>query len=280
MLCLMLTSEQRVMKSIGKFLQWSVAAAFIFVIVFWGNSYRYFIYALVCSSLLYFPLQKIILSKLGKGDGRDEVRYNVNGKRITMQSGNRIAFVVLLAAVYVLIISVFSVSPSLERKEFALTHPSWIATVPAIINFESKIHRGKTKYTYLNVEYQYTANGQLYLRKLDKAEKQYAFLPIVSQRRFEQMRTELLDRANGLIANKEYILFYNPQNTEQQKFCLADDSFYLQGSWLYDILFVYLLLFLFIVIIAFLFRKDYNNRMKKSNSTIHYYRRTDYYENR
>ena len=224
------------MKSIGKFLQWSVAAALIFVIVFWGNNYRYCIYALVCSSLFYLLLQKLILSKVASGDG---VRFDVNGKRITMQRGKCIAFVVLLAAVYVLTISIFSVSPSLERKEFALTHPSWVATKPAIINFQSKIHRGKTKYAYLNIEYRYTANGQLYLRKLDKAEKQYAFLPIVSQRRFEQMRTELLDRANGIIANKEYILFYNPQNTEQQKFCLADDSFYLQGSWLYDILFVY-----------------------------------------
>ncbi|KKO91995.1 hypothetical protein AAW12_07555 [Sphingobacterium sp. Ag1] len=268
------------MKSIGKFLQWSVAAAFIFVIIFWGNSYRYFIYALVCSALLYFLLQKMILRKLGNGDAREEVRYDVNGKRITMQGGKRMVFAVLLVAVYILIISVFSVSPSLERKEFVLTHPSWVATAPAILNFESKIHRGKTKYAYLNIEYRYTANGQQVLRKLDKAEKHYAFLPVMSQRRFEGMRTELLDRAKRRIADKEYILFYNPQNIEQQTFFLADDSFYLQGSWLYDILFVYLLLFLFIVIIVFLFRKDYNNRMKKSNSTIHYYRRTDYYENR
>lgn len=268
------------MKSIGKFLQWSVAAVFIFVLVFWGNSYRYFIYALVCSSLLYFPLQKIILSKVGNGDGRHEVRYDVNGKRVTMQGRKRIAFVVLLAAVYVLIISVFSVSPSLERKEFALTHPSWAATVPAIINVESKIQRGKTKYAYLNIEYRYAANGQLYLRKLAKAEKHYSFLPVMNQRRFEGMRTELLDRAKTKIADKEYILYYNPQNIEQQTFFLADDSFYLQRSWLYHILFVYLLLFLFIVIIVLLFRKDYNNKMKKTNSTNYYYRRTDYYENR
>jgi len=269
------------MKSIGKFLQWSVVAAFIFVIVFWGNSYRYFIYALVCSSLLYFLFQKIILSKLGNGDGR-EVRYDANGKRVTMQGGKRIAFVVLLAAVYALIISVFSVSPSLERKEFTLTHPNWVATAPSFINFESKIHRGKTKYAYLNIEYRYTANGQLSLRKLDKAEKHYAFLPVMSQLRFEEIRTELLDRAKRKIADKECILFYNPQNPEQQTFFLSDDSFYPQGSWLYDILFVYLLLLLllFIVIIAFLFRKDYNNRMKKANSTIHYYHRTDYSENR
>lgn len=276
----MLKSELSLMKSIGKFLQWSVAAAFIFVIIFWGNSYRYFIYALVCSALLYFLLQKMILRKLGNGDAREEVRYDVNGKRITMQGGKRMVFAVLLVAVYILIISVFSVSPSLERKEFVLTHPSWVATAPAILNFESKIHRGKTKYAYLNIEYRYTANGQQVLRKLDKAEKHYAFLPVMSQRRFEGMRTELLDRTKRRIADKEYILFYNPQNIEQQTFFLADDSFYLQGSWLYDILFVYLLLFLFIVIIVFLFRKDYNNRMKKSNSTIHYYRRTDYYENR
>lgn len=255
------------MKSIGTFLQWSVAAAFIFVIVFWGNSYRYFIYALVCSSLLYFPLQKIILSKLGNGYGREEVRYDVNGKRISMQRGKRIAFVILLVAVYVLTISVFSVSPSLARKEFALTHPSWVAAAPAILKFESKIHRGKTKYAYLNIEYRYTANGQLYWRKLDKTEKHYAFLPVMSQRRFEGIRTELLDRAKRRIADKEYILFYNPQNIEQQTFFLSNDSFYPQGSWLYNILFVYLLLFLFIVVIAFLFRKDYNNRMKKSNST-------------
>jgi len=267
------------MKSIGKFLQWLVAAAFIVVIVFWGNSYRYFIYALVCSSLLYFFLQKIVPSKLGNSDGR-EAHYDVNGRRITMQGGKRVAFGILLVAVYILIISVFSVSPSLERKEFALTHPSWVATAPAIINFQSKIHRGKTKYAYLNIEYRYTANAQLYLRKLDKAEKHYAFLPVMSQRRFEGMRTELFDRAKRKIAHKEYILFYNPQNIEQQKFFLTDDSFYLQGSWLCDILFVYLSLFVFIVIIAFLFKKDYNNRMKKSNSTIHYYRRTDYYENR
>ncbi len=244
------------MKSIGKFLQWSLAAAFIFAIVFWVNSYRYFIYALVCSCLLYFPLQKSILGKLVNGDGQVKVRYDVNGKRMTTQGGKRIVFVVLLAAVYVLTISVFSVSPSLERKEFVLTHPSWATTVPSIINFESKMHRGKTKYAYVDIEYRYAANGQLYSRKLDKAEKQYAFLPVMSQRGFERRRTELLDRANGKIADKEYVLFYNPQNPEQQTFFLADDSFYLEGSWLYDILFFYSLLFLIIVIIALQFRKD------------------------
>jgi len=264
-------------KSIGKFLQWSVAAALIFVIVFWGNSYRYFIYALVCSSLFYLLLQKLILSKVASGDG---VRFDVNGKRITMQRGKCIAFVVLLAAVYVLTISIFSVSPSLERKEFALTHPSWVATKPFIINFETKIHRGKTKYAYVDIEYRFAANGQLYSRKLDKAEKHYAFLPIMSQRRFEGMRVELFDRTNRKIADKEYVLFYNPQNPERRMFFVADDSFYLQRSWLYDILFVYSLLFLIIIIITLLFRKDYNMRKKKPNSTIHYYRRTDYYGNR
>ncbi|PUV24116.1 hypothetical protein [Sphingobacterium athyrii] len=268
------------MKSIRKFLEWSLAAAFIFAIVFWGNSYRYFIYALVCSSLLYLLLQKLILSKVANRYARVEVRCDVNGKRMTTQGGKRIVFVVLLAAVYALTISVFSVSPSLERKEFALTHPSWAATAPYIINFETKIHRGKTKYTYVDIEYRYAANGQLYSRKLDKAEKHYAFLPIMSQRRFEEMRAELFDRVNRKIADKEYVLFYHPQNPEQQTFFLADDSFYLEGSMLYDILFFYSSLFLIIVIIALLFRKDYNNRMKKFNSTIHYYRRTHYYDNR
>lgn len=171
-----------------------------------------------------------------------------------MQMSKLTTFVVLLVGVYVVLVSVFSVSPHLERKEFMVTHPNWIAVTPSIRNLACNIQRGKTKYAYLDLEYQFTASKHSYSKKMDKVEKLYSFFPIIGQRRFEEMRIELLDRATKKNVAKEYLLFYNPNDPEQQKFFLANDNFYPQGSWLYNILFVYCILFLVIVIIAFLFK--------------------------
>ncbi|MEI2272928.1 hypothetical protein OHD16_12335 [Sphingobacterium sp. ML3W] len=242
------------MKIIWICIQWLVVATFIVVFVFVFNSYRYLLYALICSSVLYFPLTKIIASKLSNPDGSKRVRYDVNGKRVTMQMSKFTTFVVLLVGVYVVLVSVFSVSPHLERKEFIVTHPNWIAVTPSIRNLACNIQRGKTKYAYLDLEYQFTAGKHSYSKKMDKVEKLYSFFPIIGQRRFEEMRIELLDRATKKNVAKEYLLFYNPNDPEQQKFFLANDNFYPQGSWLYNILFVYCILFLVIVIIAFLFK--------------------------
>ncbi|MGE8292562.1 MAG: hypothetical protein ACN6ON_12820 [Sphingobacterium sp.] len=199
-------------------------------------------------------MRDLIVSKLSNPDGSEKVRYDVNGKRVTIQMSKRTAAVILLVVVYSVVISVFSVSPYLERKEFALTHPSWVAVIPSIRNLTSDIQRGKTKYAYVNLEYQFTADGHAYSRKLEKAEKLHSFFPIIGEQRFEEMRIELLDRAIKKKEANEYLLFYNPNNPKQQKFFLANDSFYPQGAWLYHILFVYCILFLIIGIAVLLFK--------------------------
>ncbi|RKE55793.1 hypothetical protein [Sphingobacterium detergens] len=244
------------MKIIWTCIQWLVVAAFIVVFVFVINSYRYLLYALICSSLLYFPLTKIIVSKLSNLDGSEKVRYDVNGKRVTMQMSKLTASAILLIVVYSIVISIFSVSPYLERKEFVLTHPNWVAVTPSILNLTADIQGGKTKYAYVDLEYQFTTNGRSYSQKIDKAEKLYSFFPIMGQRRFEEMRIELLNRATQKKVAKEYLLFYNPNDPEQQKFFLANDSFYPQRSWLYNILFVFFTILSVIVVMALLFRKN------------------------
>jgi len=242
------------MKIIWTCIQWLVVAAFIVVFVFVFNSYRYLLYALICSSVLYFPLTKIIANKLSNQDGSEKVRYDVNGKRVTMQMSKLTASVILLIVVYSVVISVFSISPYLERKEFVLTHPNWVAVTPSILNLTADIQRGKNKYAYIDLEYQFTADKHLYSKKIGKAEKLYSFFPIIGKRRFEEMRIDLLNRATKKNIAKECLLFYNPNDPEQQKFFLANDNFYPQGSWLYDMLFVFSTIFSVIVIMAMLFK--------------------------
>lgn len=242
------------MKIIWTCIQWLVVAAFIVVFVFVFNSYRYLLYALICSSVLYFPLTKIIVSKLSNQDGSEKVRYDVNGKRVTIQMSKLTASVILLIVVYSIVISVFSVSPHLERKEFMVTHPNWIAVTPSILNLTADIQRGKNKYAYVDLEYQFTADEHSYSQKIDKAAKLYSFFPIIGKRRFEEMRVELLNRATQKNVAKECLLFYNPKDPKQQKFFLANDSFYPQGSWLYDILFVFSTIFSVILVMALLFK--------------------------
>ncbi|OOG19214.1 hypothetical protein BWD42_04505 [Sphingobacterium sp. CZ-UAM] len=250
------------MKKFWEFFQWLLLIGFIIAIAFILNSYRYLIYALIVASVLYFLLRKIIAIRLSKQTGSRNVQYSINGKPLTLRMRKLTTFVVLLLLVYIMVVSVFSVSPGLERKEFMLTHPNWVAVTPSIRNLSADIQRGKTKYAYINLEYQFTAGGDAYTQKIHKAEKQYSFFPIIGQGAFEAMRIELLTRAKKKNVDQEYILFYNPQDPEQQQFFLANDSFYLQRSLLCDILFVYGVLFLAIVIIMLLFKISSTRRMK------------------
>lgn len=242
------------MKKFREFFQWLLLVGFVIAIVFILNSYRYLIYALLGTSVLYFLLSKIIASRLSQQNGNRKVQYSINGKPLTFRMRKLTTFVVLLLLVYIMVVSVFSVSPGLERKEFILTHPNWVAVTPSIRNLSADIQRGKTKYAYVDLEYQFTAGGDAYTQKIHKAEKQYSFFPIIGRGAFEAMRIELLTRARKKNIDQEYVLFYNPQDPEQQQFFLANDSFYLQRSLLCDILFVYGVLFIIIVIVALSFR--------------------------
>lgn len=254
------------MKIFWNIVQWLVVTGFIIVFVFVINSYHYLIYALIAAFLLYFPLKKIIVDRLSKVESNRKVQYEVNGKPVSTQMSKLTAFVVLLALAYIVIVTIFSVSPYLERKEFRMTHPSWGAVMPSIRNLTSNLQGGKTKYAYIDLEYQFTVNKQSYGQKIDKAEKLYSFLPIWGKQGLEKMQIELLNRASRKNTAKEYILFYNPHNPKQHKFFLANDYFYPQGAWLYDLLFVYFILFLFIMIIVLLFRAK--NRISVKNQII------------
>lgn len=254
------------MKIFWNIVQWSVVSGFIIVFVFVINSYHYLIYALIAAFLLYFPLKKIVVNRLSKLDSNRKVQYEVNGKPVSIQMNKLTAFGVLLALAYIVIVTIFSVSPYLERKEFRITHPSWVAVMPSIRNLCSNLQGGKTKYAYIDLEYQFTADGQSHGQKIVKAEKLYSFLPIWGKQGLEKIRIELLDRASRKNTAKEYIVFYNPDNPKQNKFFLANDCFYPQGAWLYDLLFVYFILFLFIMIIVLLFRTK--NRISVKNQIV------------
>lgn len=241
------------MKIFWKIVQCLVLAGFIIVFVFVMNSYRYLIYAIIGALLLYFPCRKLIVSKLRNPGGSRKVQYEVNGKVVSMQMSKLTAFVVLLVIVYVVIVTVLSISPYLERKEFRMTHPGWVAVTPSIRDLTSNIRGGKIKYVYIDLEYQFTANGQSYKQKIAKAEKLYSFFPIWRKRSLEDMRIELLNRATQKNIAKESLLFYYPHNPEQHKFFLANDRFYPQGAWLYDLLFVFSIIFLVFVLIVVVF---------------------------
>ncbi len=250
------------MKIFWKLMQWLVLTGFMVVFVFVINSYRYMIYAIIVASVLYFFLRKIIVNRLNNRYGSTTVRYEVNGKSMTKQMGKLSSFAVLLAVVYFVFVSVFSLSPGLKRKEFRMTHPNWVAVTPTILDLSCNIQGGRMKYAYVDLEYQFAAHGQSYSQKIRKAEKRYSFLPI-GRKGLEKMRTELLNRVNQKKAAKEYVVFYHPQDPGKQKFFLSNDSFYLKGAWLYDLLFVYCILLSGIAVIIFSFSKG-NNRMNIS----------------
>ncbi|WP_147430343.1 hypothetical protein [Sphingobacterium puteale] len=241
------------MKIFWKIVQCLVLVGFMIVFVFVMNSYRYLIYALMGAFALYFPLRKIIIGKLSNLDGSRKAQYEVNGRPVNMQMSKLSAFVVLLVLIYVIIVTVFSMSPYLERKEFSVTHSSWVAVTPSILKFVCEFQGGRTKYAYLDLEYQFTADGQSYGKKIVKAEKLYSFFPIWGKRGPEQMQIELLNRVTQKNIAKEPVLYYNPNDPTQHKFFLANDRFYPQGVMLYNLLFVFSIVFLIIVLTAVLF---------------------------
>ncbi len=241
------------MKIFWKIVQWLVLAGFVAVVVFIMNSYRYLIYAFIITSLFYFLLKDVIARKLSNSNINRKVRYEINGKPVSMSMSKLSAFVTLLFIIYALIVAVFAVSPYLDRKEFKLTHPSWTAVTPVIRDLTSNIQRGRTKCVYIDLEYQFTANGSSYEQKVRKAEKRFSYFPIWGDRSFENMRVELLNRANKKDKTKETLLFYDPHNPNLQRFFLANDAFYPQGAWLYDLLFVFSIILLIIICISMVF---------------------------
>lgn len=189
--------------------------SFIFILIFllFVNNYRYFIYALIISGIIFLVRKNS--SKTRKEKGK--------------------VFLIIWSLIYFPLLILFSISPFLRWKEFQWTHPGWKEAKAQIISYESrweKPYRKTSGYAYVNVSYEYKIAGQSYKNTEYKAEKLY--YPLWENRdRIQILKAELQDRSKQLIDSQQFILLYNTHSPIESKIFISRPLFHPQGSELY-----------------------------------------------
>ncbi|MDR6922598.1 MULTISPECIES: hypothetical protein [Chryseobacterium] len=199
----------RIFESLAAVIMAAMILAFIFIV----NSYHYFIYALIISALVF------ILRKTQRKVWKKKGEY----------------FLMLLGFIYVFMLILFSVSPFLRFKEFQVTHLRWNTAESKVVFYQSgwdKPYRKSSGYAYSDITYTYKIGQRSFTRTEHKAEKLY--YPVwESKNRIHKLKSEILQRTEQQIAERKFILLYNPGNLSESKLFISTQPLYLQGSGLY-----------------------------------------------
>ncbi|WP_131724363.1 hypothetical protein [Chryseobacterium indologenes] len=199
----------RIFTSLGAVIMAAMILTFIFIV----NSYHYFIYALIISSLVFILRKTQVIGWKKKGE----------------------YFLMLLVCIYVFLLVLFSVSPFLRFKEFQGTHLRWNTAEAKVIFYQSgwdKPSRKSSGYAYSDITYAYKIGQHNFTRTELKAEKLY--YPVwESKNRIQKLKTKILQRTEQQIAEGKFIVMYNPGNLSESKLFISTKPVYLQGSGLY-----------------------------------------------
>lgn len=190
-----------------------VVGAGILFIVFIENPVRFFIYAVLASIIIQIQSFR----DFRRASGRI-VRNLLTGAGI----------------IYLLFITVLSVSPFLKIQEFKISHLNWKIVEPVLLkpyfSWDSGYKRKGN--SYADVYYQYQYKGKSYKNTESEVLKKY--YPIWNRKNKDELVPEFSESVSGKIKDKDYILFIHPEQPQQSKLFLSSDVLYVQGSLFYD----------------------------------------------
>lgn len=216
-------------------------AALVVFCVFIENPVSYFLYA--------FFITVAVQCK--------SLRYLKTGFRYVIRD-----FSTILSAVYLVIITVMSLSPFLTIQEFKISHRNWKAIdakeIKARPSWDSGYKRMGNSYT--DVYYVYQPDRKLYRKTESEALKKY--YPFWNGQERDELVNEFSQSVSEKIEKKDFVIFYNPENQEKSKLFLSTDLFCFQGSLFYNFItsFVMMILAMLLLVLAIVLF----SQMKKS----------------
>lgn len=199
------------------------------VLVFIENPVRYFVYAVLLVMVTNFKSLWNVRTDLKK----------------TAQN-----LLVTTGVVYLLLITVLSLSPFLKIMEFKWSHRDWrpvnAQKIQPFTSWDSGYKRKGN--SYVNIDYEYQFNGTPY--KNSEPEALYKYYPFWNRKKSRELVDEFSKSVSEKIQKRDYLILTNPDQPEKSKLFLSTDLFYFQGSLFYDLvtgLAVFILIFLGII---------------------------------
>jgi len=195
------------------FLGFVCIAGLVVFCVFIENPVSYFLYAFCITVAVSFK----------------NLRHLKTGFRNVIRD-----FSIILSAVYLVLITVMSLSPFLRIEEFKISHWNWKAIdakeIKALPFWDSGYKRMGNSYT--DVSYIYQPDKTLYRKTESEALKRY--YPFWNRQDRDVLINEFSKAVSEKIEKKDFVVFYNTENQEKSKLFLSTDLFCFQGSLFYN----------------------------------------------
>lgn len=199
------------------------------VLVFIENPVRYFVYAVLLVLITNFKSFRNLRTDFKK----------------TAQN-----LLVTTGVVYLVLITLLSLSPFLKIQEFKWSHRDWkpvnVQKIQPFTSWDSGYKRKGN--SYVNIDYEYQFNGTPY--KNSQSEALYRYYPFWNRKKSRELVDEFSKSVSEKIQKRDYLVLANPDQPEKSKLFLSTDLFYFQGSLFYDLvtgLAVFILIFLGII---------------------------------
>lgn len=195
------------------FLGGIVVAAMLVFYIFIENPVTYFLYAFIIAAAFNFRNLRFI-----RADFRNAIRD----------------FSVSLGIVYLVVIILMSLSPFLKIQEFKISHWNWKAVDAGKTKASASWDRGYKRKgnSYADVYYTYPSGKTLYKKTEPEALKRY--YPFWNSQAPDELVTEFSRYVSEKIRQKDFAVFYSPENPGKSKLFLSTDLFYFKGSLFYD----------------------------------------------
>ncbi|MCT2562827.1 hypothetical protein [Chryseobacterium herbae] len=152
--------------------------------------------------------------------------------------------------VYLVLITLLSLSPFLKILEFKWSHQDWkpvnAQMIQPLASWDSGYRRKGN--SYVNIDYEYQFNGTTY--KKSETEALHKYYPFWNRKKSRELVDEFSKSVSEKIQKRDYLILINPDQPQKSKLFLSTDLFYFQGSLFYDMvtgLAVFILTFLGII---------------------------------
>lgn len=133
-------------------------------------------------------------------------------------------FLFFLAAIYVVILFIYSVSPKLQYVEFKTTHPNWVEVEGDSLHTDVSWHGGKSRRSVANITYQYHINNKIANKSENNVLKNNTYsLFWNSEKEKSDSNQELEKRMETYIQQKNFKILKNPNSEETKLFIPLDD---------------------------------------------------------
>lgn len=219
-------------KGFWDYLSIILIAAMLALFLFWINPYRYVWYAL----LLGLALKFLFFKQPKPRSPRRFIRQ----------------LAIITALAYLCLWSLLTLSPFLQVKEFAWSHPGWKQVKADVSGPQlswKRGHRNTFAHAAADLDYYYVVDGLRYQGHQAEAVKVYEPFWITEARKLAMMQEALRD-LRAAIDNEEPVVFCAEGQAANSRFFFSSKLFRPSGSFWYSIGWVLLLLLPVIIVIS------------------------------